>query len=202
MKTGISHKRVKIKKERLIKMGRATTKQELILAANQQFEKLWNMIKSMTGEELQASFNFGDNPKDKEAHWKRDKNLRDVLIHLYEWHQLLLNWVRANQAGEAKPFLPEPYTWKTYGQMNEVFWAKHQNTSYDDAKNMLQKSHDDVMAMIETFSDEELFTKQHFSWTGTTTLGSYCISATASHYDWAMKKIKRHIKICKETGKE
>jgi hypothetical protein len=25
------------------------------------------------------------------------------------WRQLLLNWVQANQGGENKPFLPEPY---------------------------------------------------------------------------------------------
>jgi len=42
--------------------------------------------------------------------------------------------------------------------------------------------------------DDELFQKKHFSWTGTSTLGSYCVSVTASHYDWAMKKIKQHIK--------
>jgi hypothetical protein len=45
----------------------------------------------------------------KEAHWKRDKNLRDVLVHLYEWHQLLLNWFNSNQNGDTKTFLPEPY---------------------------------------------------------------------------------------------
>ena len=28
----------------------------------------------------------------KEAHWSRDKNVRDVLIHLYEWHQLMLKF--------------------------------------------------------------------------------------------------------------
>jgi hypothetical protein len=33
-----------------------------------------------------------------------------------------------------------------------------------------------------------------FPWTGGATLGAYCVSATASHYDWAMKKIKAHIK--------
>jgi len=63
-------------------------------------------------------FDFSKDEKKKEAHWKRDKNLRDVLIHLYEWHQLILNWVYANQKGEEKPFLPEPYNWKTYGNMN------------------------------------------------------------------------------------
>jgi hypothetical protein len=46
----------------------------------------------------------------------------------------------------------------------------------------------------DDFSNEELFTKQHFHWTGTTTLGSYCISALSSHYDWATKKIRAHIK--------
>ncbi|MFC2579722.1 MAG: ClbS/DfsB family four-helix bundle protein, partial [Bacteroidota bacterium] len=33
-----------------------------------------------------------------------------------------------------------------------------------------------------------------FDWTGTSTLGAYCVSATASHYDWAIKKIKVHIR--------
>ena len=50
------------------------------------------------------------------------------------------------------------------------------------------------MTLLVTFSDEELFTKRIFDWTGTSTLGSYTVSATASHYDWAMKKIKAHIK--------
>ncbi|MGO3678157.1 MAG: ClbS/DfsB family four-helix bundle protein, partial [Microbacteriaceae bacterium] len=33
-----------------------------------------------------------------------------------------------------------------------------------------------------------------FPWTGTTSLGSYCVSATSSHYDWAIKKIRAHIR--------
>lgn len=40
--------------------------------------------------------------------------------------------------------------------------------------------------------------KNIFDWTGTTTFGSYCVSATSSHYDWAMKKLKAHIKKVKE----
>lgn len=175
-------------------MSRPTTKQELIQVANEQFEKMWNLIDSMGDEEQNAIFNFGDEFNGKEAHWKRDKNLRDVLIHLYEWHQLLLNWVKANQNGEAKPFLLEPYNWKTYSQMNVDFWEKHQNTPYYDSKEMVKKSHANVMELIEVFSNDELFLKKYFSWTGTNALGSYCVSVTSSHYDWAMKKIKKHIK--------
>jgi len=165
-------------------MARPTIKPELLEAANIQFEKLWKLIDSMDTEKKQATFNFED----------RDKNVRDVLIHLYEWHQLLLNWVKANQGGIETPFLPEPYNWKTYPAMNVEFWEKHQNTSYENAEKMLKESHEMVMKIIDTFTNDELFSKKYFSWTGTTSLGSYCVSATSSHYDWAMKKIKQHIK--------
>jgi hypothetical protein len=151
----------------------------------------------MTDGERSATFNFGGGFNQKETHWKRDKNLRDVLIHLYEWHQLLLNWITANQNGEITPFLPAPYNWKTYGDMNVKFWEKHQGTSYIDAKVILLGSHKKVLAILESFTTDELFERKHFSWTGTTTLGSYCVSVTASHYDWAVKKIKAHQKSYK-----
>ena len=179
-------------------MPRPTTKPDLIKAANDQFVKMWQLIDSMTDGERNAIFCFGEDFNQKEAHWKRDKNLRDVLVHLHEWHQLLLDWITTNQNDEAKPFLPTPYTWKTYGDMNVMFWEKHQSTSYADSKIMLFDSHKKVLAVLESFTNDELFKSKHFSWTGTTTLGSYCVSATASHYDWAMKKIKAHRKSYRE----
>jgi Uncharacterized conserved protein len=179
-------------------MARPTTKQELISTGNTQYEKLNKLISSMTYEEQTAEFNFDSGSIGKEAHWKRDKNTRDVLTHLYEWHELLLNWITFNQSGKESPFLPSPYNWKTYGDMNVEFFNKHQTTDYEISRKLLKESHNKVMTLIETFSDDELFLKQHFSWTGTTSLGSYCISATSSHYDWAMKKIKMHIKNLKK----
>ncbi|MDE7285212.1 MAG: ClbS/DfsB family four-helix bundle protein, partial [Lachnospiraceae bacterium] len=119
-----------------------------------------------------------------------------VLVHLYEWHPLLLNWVESNQNGDNKPFLTQTYNWKTYGRLNEEFWRKHQNTSLDEAKDMLQKSHDEVMKLADKFSNDELFSKGVFSWVGGSTLGSYFVSNMSSHYDWAMKKLKAHKKNC------
>jgi hypothetical protein len=175
-------------------MPRPTTKSDLIKAANEQFAKMWKLIDGMTDEEQNAAFRFEESAGRKEAHWARDHNLRDVLIHLYEWHQLLLDWVAANQSGEEKTFLPAPYNWKTYGDMNVAFWEKHQSTPYDQSKKMVKESHSKVLTLIEAFADDVLFTKGVFPWTGGSTLGSYCVSATASHYDWATKKIKLHIK--------
>ena len=179
-------------------MGRPKTKAELLSAAGENYGKQNELIASLSEKELSTPFDFSEDPKKTEAHWKRDKNLRDLLVHLYEWQRLLLIWVDANLSGEAKPFLPEPYNWKTYGDMNVELWKKHQSTSLEDAKEMLEKSHAEVIALVEKFSDEELFTKGVYKWVGGTTLGSYFISCTSSHYDWAMKKLKAHIKNCKE----
>jgi hypothetical protein len=46
------------------------------------------------------------------------------------------------------------------------------------------------MDLIQKHSDEELFTKKRYAWTGTTSLGAYMISATSSHYDWALKTMR------------
>lgn len=178
-------------------MGRAASKTDLINTAQINYKKLNELIGSMTEKELSAPFNFSADEKKKEAHWKRDKNLRDILIHLYEWHQLVLNWVSSNMKGVDRPFLPPPYNWKTYGDMNVEFWKKHQNTRLEDADKMYRKSHEDVIKLAETFSDKELFTRDIFPWVGGSTLGSYFVSTTASHYDWAMKKLKAHQKNCK-----
>lgn len=205
-------------------MPRPTTKTELLKAAAENYEKLNELIDGMTEKELQTPFDFSNSASKKEAHWKRDKNLRDVFVHLYEWHQLLLNWVRANHFSQLDkstdqdradgaaapvkiavrgkqdkafvPFLPEPYNWRNYGEMNLEFWRKHQNTSLEDAKAMFQKSHEETMRLAEALSNEELFSRDAFEWTGGNALGSYFAANTSSHYDWAMKKLKAHRKNC------
>jgi len=175
-------------------MAKATTKSQLISDGTAQFEKLLALIDSMSAAAQTAEFNFGAELPGKEAHWGRDKNLRDVLVHLYEWHSLLLSWVEANQKGEQRPFLPDPYNWKTYGDMNVELWKKHQNTPCEEAKRLLKDSHEKALALAGRFSDEQLFTRGSFDWVGGSTLGQYFISATSGHYTWAIKKIKAHIK--------
>lgn len=177
-------------------MPRPTTKTDLIAAANKEWATLWKTIDSMSDDVKFADFSFDEDflEKNTEAHWKRDKNLRDVIAHLLEWHLLMIDWANSNRSGVAKPFLPAPYNWKSYGEMNVEFWKKHQSSDYTDVKSQLFETHKTVLELAESFSDTELFEKKHFDWTGTSMLGSYFISNTSSHYAWATKKLKRHIK--------
>lgn len=88
-------------------MPRPKSKEKLITAANTNYEKLLAMIENRTGAEKENDYDFSADEKKKEAHWRRDKNLRDVLMHLNEWHLLLLEWVKNRENGSDKPFLME-----------------------------------------------------------------------------------------------
>ena len=176
-------------------MARPQTKNDLIEAANLNYDKLLKLIETMTEVEMGTEFDFSSDDKKKEAHWGRDKNLRDVLIHLSEWHNLMLNWVKNNKAGVRKPFLMEGYNWKTYGDMNLLFWKRNQMVSTEIALEQFMETHEKIMDVIMEMSNEELFQKNVYDWVGGSTIGSYFISVTSSHYDWAMKKIKAHRKM-------
>ena len=63
----------------------------------------------------------------------------------------------------------------------------------DEACNTARKTA--VMEALDTFSQEELFTNTYYPWVGGSCIGSYFISTTSSHYDWAMKKMKAHQKM-------
>lgn len=60
-------------------MGRPKTKTDLLTAAATNYEKLNVIISELTEKELSTSFDFSSDGKRREAHWKRDKNLRDIL---------------------------------------------------------------------------------------------------------------------------
>ena len=175
-------------------MPRPKTKDELISATTTQFAKLTQILESLPAEAREAHFPPAFTESGPEPHWRRDKNCKDILIHLHEWQKLWLNWLDANISGENQSYLPAPYTWSNYAPMNEEFRAKHAGASYHEALELLIASHNEILARMQRFSDEELFTKKYFSFTGTTSLGSYTVSATSSHYEWAIKKIRRYKK--------
>ena len=166
-------------------MSRPTNKEELLTASQNKYTQLYSLIQEFTVEEQVGTFPFED----------RDRNIRDVLIHLYEWQQLLLNLIQSNHVDGVKaPFFPAPYTMRTTPELNQKFWESHQQTTFTQALTLFETSHAKVMDVINKFSNEELFSKKFFTWTGSTSLGSYCVSATSSHYDWAIKKIRKYKK--------
>lgn len=166
-------------------MPRPSTKKQLQEASQINFEKLFTLIDSIPADKQNETFAYNE----------RDESLKDVLIHLYEWQILLLTFIRTNlsKTSDFIPFLPPPYNFKTYPKMNLSIKEKHRNTSLEQAKKLLCKSHTESMELIATLP-EELFIKKFYKWCGNTSLGSYCVSSTSSHYDWAIQCIKKALR--------
>lgn len=162
-------------------MPRPKTKAELIHLSNLNFDKLITFINSFDDKLQRKEFPKGT----------MNRNIRDVLAHLHHWHLMMLQWYAIGMSGQ-KPEMPaKGYTWKTTPDLNLEIWKKYLNEDLELIKNKLQESFLALQEVISNNTNEELFTKKKYKWTGTTSLASYLISATSSHYDWAYKLIKK-----------
>ncbi len=169
-------------------MPRPKNKEELLLISNENYNKLFDFVNTFSSIELHATFPFEN----------RDRNIRDVLAHLHHWHLMMIRWYEEGMSGN-KPEMPAAgYTWKTTADLNVEIRNMYQGTNYDEVLKLVNKSFSKLQSIITKHSNEELFEKKRYKWTGTTSLGSYLVSATSSHYDWAMKILKKYKKSIKE----
>lgn len=165
-------------------MPRPKNKSELLSLSTKNYDKLSSHINQLPKELKVASFHPGT----------MNRNIRDVLAHLHEWHLMMINWYEMGMSGK-KPDIPaKGYTWKTVPDLNLKILHKYSDSSLESISNLLEKTHQQISHIIGQHSDEELFEKKRYHWTGTTSLGAYFISATSSHYDWALKLIKKGLK--------
>lgn len=162
-------------------MPRPTNKTELLELSEKNFQSLLNFIDNLTAEEQNKEFPKGT----------MNRNISDVLMHLHHWHQMMEEWYSVGMKGE-KPDIPaKGYTWKTTPELNQCIWERYSNTPLEEAKQNFKSSYLSMRKIIEKHSNAELFEKKKYKWTGTSSLGAYLISATSSHYDWALKLIKK-----------
>jgi hypothetical protein len=169
-------------------MPRPTNKKELLKLAEVNFNKLLELIDSLPDEIKNGTYN-NDELND------RDKTVADVICHLHEWDLMMEIWYKTGMSGK-KPAIPaENVTWQKLPVLNHRIYEKYKGTNLNEAIKIFKMSHKAVMALIEKHTDDELFTKKKYQWTGTTSLGAYLISATSSHYDWGLKTIKSLKKI-------
>lgn len=165
-------------------MARPKSKQELIDLSQNNYKKLLAFIDNLPEEKR-----TGDFPKGT-----LNRSIKDVLAHLHEWHLMMLQWHKVGMTG-TKPDMPaKGYTWKTLPDLNKKIWEKYRDEEYQDISTKLEESYFQLQELIASYSDEELFEKKRYKWTGSTSLAAYLISNTSSHYDWAYKLIKKSTK--------
>lgn len=165
-------------------MAKAKTKEELLAFGQAQFDKLLLLVNSIPEEDWGNTFPEGT----------LNRNLRDVLAHIHHWHVMLLKWYVIGKKGE-KPVMPaEGYKWNELPALNLQIRDQYSAIDAKKAISLLKRSHKKVMSTIALHSQEELFTKKKYVWTGSTSMAAYFISGTSSHYDWGIKFLKKRMR--------
>lgn len=162
-------------------MARPKNKEELLALSKAHYHRLLELVDGFTEADQRKDF----------PQYGLNRNIRDVLAHLHHWHKMMLGWYELGMAGE-KPAMPaKGYTWKTVPDLNREIWNMYKEQDLVEVKEKLDNSFQEVQQLMFAHTDEELFTKKKYNWTGSTSLGAYLISASSSHYDWAWKLIKK-----------
>jgi len=162
-------------------MSRPTNKKDLLTLSQKNYKSLNDFVDSFSEEDKDKEFPKGT----------MNRNFRDVLAHLHHWHLMMIEWYTIGMKGD-KPEMPaKGYTWKTTPELNRKIWETYRTTDLKKVRKLLDKSFNDVQSIIEKHSNDELFEKKKYKWTGTTSLGAYLVSASSSHYDWALKLMKK-----------
>jgi hypothetical protein len=163
-------------------MPRPTTKQELLDAAEREFARLWDAVDRVEAADL-------DRPGACEV-W----SVKDLLAHLDAWHEMVLDWESVGSAG-GSPEMPAPgRTWAETPEVNQAIFESTRHDGWDDVVVRVRGSHQGALRVIDSYGEDDLFTKKRFPWTGSTSVGSYFVSATSSHYAWASKLIRKWAK--------
>ena len=166
-------------------MAKPTNKKDLIIQSEHNYNTLIEYINELNAESKTRTFKEG----------MLNRNIRDVVAHLQHWHLLQLEWYEVGMKGD-KPSMPaEGYAWSAMPQLNLMIREMYKHVVLDDAIDKLESSHARIMNLIDGHTDKELFTKKKYHWTGSTSLGAYLISATSSHYVWALKLIKKQLRV-------
>lgn len=165
-------------------MQEPTTKTELIELSQNNYKKLIDLVNSYSKEEVEREFPAGT----------LNRNVRDVLAHLHHWHVMLLDWYTIGMNGETPDMPSKGYTWDNLLGLNKEIREEYQNVKLETVKGFLDISFANVQKIINNHTDEEIYGDNKYTWTGTTPLGGYLISNTSSHYDWAIKLIKKSLK--------
>ena len=163
-------------------MARPKTKDELLTQSQANYDALLALIAPLSQSDLSAPGVNGQ--------W----SVKDVLAHLYAWHTMFFIWYEEGMAG-GKAEMPAPgFKWSDTPALNEQIYQQHKDKNYDQVSADLGASHARMMKILQSHTDEELFTKKRYKWTGSTSVGSYAVSATSSHYQWAIDLIKKWFK--------
>jgi hypothetical protein len=155
-----------------------TRKDELLKDIQGERRRLEKLLASLSEEQLLLPGAVGN--------W----SVKDVLAHLVEWEQLLLEWYRCGVEGTSPAFQPVGMGRTAIDQLNRGFYERNRLRTLPQVLADFKASYQEILRTVQAISEEELFTPGWYTWTGRLVLADYAAANTCSHYHWASGKIK------------
>ena len=158
------------------------TKIQLLEDARRERAALERLLDELSAEQMVQPGTLGN--------W----SAKDVLAHLIEWEQMVLGWIETGLSGKTPAIPAEGYKWNQLPALNQQIYEKHRDRPLAEILEQFQRSFQQSMTAIEGFSEEILFTRGYYPWSGNNALAAYFHSCTAAHYLWARKEVQKKFK--------
>lgn len=159
---------------------RYTSKDQLLASIRGEHEKLLASLADLSPEQRTMTGVWGDE-------W----TVKDLVAHLAEWQRMFLRWYRVGAEGREPEMPAAGYKWNETPRLNRDIQARHRDRPWDEVRMDFDRGHREIVALVESLSEEQLLEPGHFAWTGGNALTTYLGANTASHYRFGIKVLKR-----------
>lgn len=157
---------------------RAKTKQELLESIRTTHAQLEKKYSQLTPEQMIWPGSM--------ENW----SVKDILAHLVDWEQRFIGWYEEGSQGRV-PETPAPgMNWRDLPKLNQGGYIRHKDETLEDVLDQYENSYQEILALIENMTEQEIFDIGVYEWTGKSSLLSWIVANTSSHYNWARRNIR------------
>jgi len=163
-------------------MPRPASKQDLLDLMESEHQKLDALVQSLPPTQR--------GKVSRQTGW----SILDVLAHLSEWEQLCVGWYKTGLTGKQQQLPAKGYNWAQIPALNQKFLEENRTRTPAAILKRYAASYRNIRKTLEGIREKDLFERGKFSWTNRNNMATYFISATSSHYVWAIKEVKKCLK--------
>jgi len=111
-------------------------------------------------------------------------SVKDTIAHILVHEQRMIRWIRERLHGDL-PITHQPYAMPDdeLDMLNEQIYQENRNRSLDDIMRDLDKTHVEVLTLVEIAAEEDLFDSRRFQLQGGEQLWEAIAANTFWHYE-------------------
>ncbi len=114
-----------------------------------------------------------------------------LVAYLVGWADTVLEWNKEKEAGREPHFPSKGYKWTELGLLAQKFYCDYPDTNYIQIQQLLQQRLDQIIAIIESKSDAELYQSK---WHKDYSMGRMIQLNTSSPYKNARTRVRKFLR--------